>query len=771
MYVALALPIVLVAALLPLAGTGAMAAAVAYAYFARDLPDPRQTLEAIGYDQQTQVYDRSGRTLLAMLGSDRRELVEFADLPPTLVDATTAIEDKTFWDNPGFDPAGFVSAAMDTLNGRERGGSTITQQLVRDRLLPDSASANGVYERKAKEIIQALRLTEAYPGIDGKRAILEAYLNNNFYGNRSYGVAAAADGYWGKELVELTLAESALLAAIPKSPTTYDLIRNAVEEVWTDDDGTEQVRLVVSPDNRVVRRRNQVLELMKTRAFLTEGMYTEADYEAAKSEPVVLDPPVADRWVAPHFVWQVRRELAELVCGGEPCEALDTGGYRVVTTLDTRMQRIVEKWLYAAAIIPNAKHPETLLRARGIPRSEWRWIRGLRGHNIHNAAGAVMDYRTGEVLAYAGSASYTARKSRRLQPQFDVMADGWRQPGSSIKPLVYLVGIDDRTMTAATMFMDVVTNFASPGAKSWFPTQADGMERGPVRLRSALQFSLNIPAIKAGFLNGLKHQFKRTKQFGLSYPEGVGAVASQSIGTLETHPVELLGAYGMIANGGLLMPRHTILRVENAAGEQIWPQDERAHRGTRVASRQAAYIITDILAGNSVPKTNPFWGRWRVTNGVTGSRARPAAYKTGTTNDNRDVHAYGYLAPPSDPDAPGLVGGVWMGNSDNSPNDGKLSLDTSAPLWSAIMSEVSKGRPIEGFARVRPKGLVTVEVDAFTGTVPGPTTRRTVRELFIRGTRPAPALDIARTLFVDAASGLVWREGCGGPGWRGPSST
>ena len=122
----------------------------------------------------------------------------------------------------------------------------------------------------------------------------------------------------------------------------------------------------------------------------------------------------------------------------DECEKIDTGGYTVITTLDYKMQRIVEKWVYAAAIIPNVKNPDKVLKDRGIPRSEWAWIKGLRGHNIHNAAGGVMDYRTGEVLAYAGSASYTAKGNKKLQPQFDVLVDGWRQPGSSIKPLVYL---------------------------------------------------------------------------------------------------------------------------------------------------------------------------------------------------------------------------------------------------------------------------------------------------------------------------------------------
>jgi len=182
-----------------------------------------------------------------------------------------------------------------------------------------------------------------------------------------------------------------------------------------------------------------------------------------------------------------------------------------------------------------------------------------------------------------------------------------------------------------------------------------------------------------------------------------------------------------------------------------------------VASREAAYIITDILAGNTQRRVNPFWGRWQVTDGVTSRTVRPAAYKTGTTTDNRDVHAYGYLAPPADRSLPGLVAGVWLGNSDNSPNDGKLSLDTSAPLWSAILSDVSSRLPVSRFERVRPKSLVSARIDPFTGARATPGSRRAVVELFIRGTVPANRTRAVVTREIDAATGLLWREGCAGP--------
>jgi membrane peptidoglycan carboxypeptidase len=762
---AVALPLILFAILLMLGATGALASVAGYTYLAKDLEDPKQALDKLGFTEQTALFDRTGEVQLAMLGDDRREVVTFDQIPAELVDATTSIEDKTFWENSGFDPAGFVSAAIDTLNGNDRGGSTITQQLVRARLLPASAFEGSVYERKAKEIIQSIRLTEAYPGVEGKQAIMEKYLNQNFYGNRSYGVAAAAASYWKKELSELTLAEMALLAGIPQSPTKFDLVKNAVEETYEDDKGAEQVRLVVPANSEIVARRNFILDLMEERSVLTKDQYTAADYQAAKAEPVILASQAADQWRAPHFVWQAREELGQILCGtaADDCEKIDKGGYTVLTTLNYKMQRITEKWVYAAAIIPNAKSPEKVLKARQIPRREWSWIKGLRGHNIHNAAAGVIDYRTGEVLSYAGSASYTAKSKKKLQPQYDVLSDGWRQPGSALKPLIYLIGLEDRTMTAATMFMDVVTNFASSGQKAWYPTQADNYERGPVRMRNALQFSLNIPAIKAGFINGLDHQFERLQDFGLTPYPGKSAVPSMSIGTIENHPIDIISAYGMIANNGLMMPRHMIMKVLDADGTQVWPPSDVKLSGERIVSRQAAYIMTDILAGNTIKSVNPFWAKWQVTDGVTGSKVRPAAYKTGTTSDNVDVHAYGYLAPPKDKALPALVAGVWMGNSNNDPNDGKLSLDTSAPLWSAILSDVSKGMPIDKFSRVKPKGLVTRTVDAFTGMKPSAATRRTVEELFIADTEPTKSIDVTTTRDVDAASGLLWREGCVGP--------
>jgi peptidoglycan glycosyltransferase len=761
--VLLAIPIVLFAGLVATGLVGFVGTVSAYSYYSRDLPAPRALLENLSFDQQTVIVDRTGQIELAKLGERKREVVTFEELPAEVIDATTAIEDRTYWTNAGFDPLAILSAAADTLRGEGRGASTITQQLVRNRLLPASAFEGSVYDRKIREIIQSIRLTQEYPGEEGKREIITAYLNQNFYGNQSYGVKAASLSYFGKELKDLSLAQAAVLAAIPQSPTKFDLVRNAVKEctVEVPENGecpADKLQLVVPAASEIAQRRDRVLDLMKTRSVLSGHAHTLAEYEAAKTEKIVLVPQAARPWNAPHLVWKVREELSKILCGEDEaatCEKVDTGGYRVTTTLDWRMQQIAEKWTYAAARGPHASNPTQFLNDLGIPKASQSWIVGLKNSNIHNAASAIVDYRTGQVLAYVGSANYQAVGNEQFDPFVDVLADGQgRQPGSAIKPVNYAIGIDDRTLTAATMFMDVATDFG----KKYVPTQADSLERGPVRLRSALQFSLNVPAIKSGLIMGLDHVLAREKEFGIELQPSAIPVVSMSIGTIEVHPIDLLSAYGVIANGGQLMSRQVILSVTDPSGRTIWPLASAPPTPTQVISPQAAYIVTDILSGNTRPDINPYWAEWQIKEG---NNRRPAAYKTGTTSDNRDVHAYGYLAPPEDPKAPALAVGIWMGNSNSDPNKGSLSLDSSAPLWSAILNEASKGLPVADFKP--PPGLVTAEVDAFSGLLPGPFTAATVKELFIEGTVPTRRDDLHAQVDIDTATGLRWQDGCAGP--------
>jgi penicillin-binding protein 1A len=492
-----------------------------FAIYSQGLP-PTSDLERIQFGSDSVVFDRTDKIQLATFGTaENREPVTYDEVPPILIDAITATEDKSFWTNSGVDPVGIMSAMLDTIRGRERGASTITQQLVRQRLLDPELvrDPERTIERKIKEIIQSVRVTEAYPGEGGKQRIIEAYVNQNYYGNGSYGILAAAKGYFGvTSLSQLSLGQVALLAALPKSPSTYDLVRNA--EVA--DDGTLYVPLNESVP--IVYRRNEILRTMAedpSRLVLTHGQVTAEQLLAATKESIILAPQTAtpgQQWLAPHFIWALRDELALKLCGpdADTCPQLEQGGLHVISSLDWNLQQVAEKWVSAAVFLPHDADPEAYAAQLGVPYEPW--MRKLRDLEVNNGAMIALDYQTGEILAYVGSAGYYRDDATtpQFQPQFDVLGNGWRQPGSAFKPFNNVTGINDGTMTAASFFMDVTTPFPD-GSRTYIPKDYDLLERGPLRMRSALQFSLNIPAVKAQVLNGTDHIFDMAQRFGMTF--------------------------------------------------------------------------------------------------------------------------------------------------------------------------------------------------------------------------------------------------------------
>ena len=771
---AVILPLLLLASFV-LAGVVTFVGAVdIYATYSRDLGDPKELLQNIDFSQQTVILDRTGTVQLAAFGSENRRVLKYAEIPAVVVDATTSAEDKTFWTNKGIDPAAVLSAFRDAISGFPRGASTITQELVRARLLPPTTST---VDRKIKEIIQAVRLTQEFPGQEGKQTIITDYLNLNYYGNQSYGIAAAAQGYFGiTDLSQLTIAQSVILAALLQAPSAYDLVQNAEEQP----DGT----LLVPADAPIVLRRNGILEDMRQnlRDGLLIGNYKDADILAAESEPVIVHPQVENQMIAPQFDQEVRQQLADLLCGPgtDPgdCEAVDIGGYRVTTTLDASMQAKAEKWLKAYVIAPNLGSKQATidyLAGLGItvqsdsydyyrivgPNPSTGNPTGLRAANMHNGALIAVDYRTGQVLAYAGSAGFyekpvadPARPGQNLfDPQFDVLSNGWRQPGSSFKPINYIVGIQDKTMTAASLFMDVATNFGG----GYMPHDADNYERGPVRLREALQYSLNIPAVKAASINGVDHLMQRAQDFGLVFEPNANPGVSIGVGTLEVHPADLVSAYGAIADGGTLVERSMILSIKDAKGNIVPSSGDNPPTATHPTTPQAAYVMTDILKGNTDPNQNNWWGQYKLTEGKT---RRPATLKTGTSDQTEDLFAVGYVAPPSDPNAPALVAGVWAGNSDRTPGRGVMSLELAAPLWHAFMQDVTSGTPVTDFKQ--PGGVDWVNVDAYSGMLPGPYTSRVYREVFISGTEPTQVDNTKVPVDVDTVSNTLWTWDCPG---------
>nr|MBA2557924.1 penicillin-binding protein [Chloroflexota bacterium] len=414
-----------------------------------DLPDVSR-FETLDFAEPSVVYDRTGTIELARFESERRQVVTFAEIPRLVLDATIAVEDETFWENEGYDPRAIAAALRENIQGvSSRGASTITQQLVRARLLPPELLAPGADQRirKAKEIIQAARLTEALPGEEGKQRIITAYLNQIFYGHGAYGVAAAAAVYFGVEdLDDLTPAQAAALAGLPQSPATLDLFKHAEED--------SRGRLVVpvagcldpqdnDPCPAPVARRNYILD----RIYRGGGRWTrlsEQQLQAALSEEIVLAPERQLIFKAPHFVWQVKAQLDRMLVDREPVER---GGYRVITSIDMEAQALAERYIEAAAVVPHlpgAEFDAAITRLDLEEDSEW--IAALQQADIHNAAMAAVDYRTGEVLAYVGSAGYYREDlaSAELDPKYDVLGTGFRQPGSTFKPLIYATAFEER---------------------------------------------------------------------------------------------------------------------------------------------------------------------------------------------------------------------------------------------------------------------------------------------------------------------------------------
>ena len=746
----------LFALLAVLGGAGAVAAVSLYITLGANLPDPR-LLEQIQLIEQSTVYARDGKTQLATFGTENRTVLTFGQIPPKLVDATTAVEDATFWENSGFDPVGILASGIDALRGRPRGGSTITQQLVRQRLLSEDGTAQTqtTFSRKIKEIIQSVRVTQAYPGVDGKQRIMAAYLNQNYYGNDTYGVAAAIQGYFGIDLTndkskdKLTLAQAAIIAALPQAPDFYDLVQNAQTVCTTDPtldptaDACKATHLEVPADSPIVLRRNAVLDLMASgRTPLTGATYQAADFAAAKLEPVVLVPQVDRPWSASHFVWQVRRELAAQVCGAgvSTCSVLERGGLTITTTLDWKLQQIAEKWVKAAAILPHQKSPKAYAALIGVPYRPW--MANLTNKSLYNGALIAQDYQTGQIIAYVGSAWAEAPKAtKRFQPKFDVLADGWRQPGSAFKPVMYATAIASRKVTAGTVFMDVSTDMGG----GYIPTDADLLERGPVRVQDALRFSLNIPAVKTLSVTGVPQVQAQAEAMGVTFQHGpTNAGLSFALGVAEVHGKDLVRAYGALADGGQLVDQTTILTVLDPNNKPLIDNTDPSKLTVKkVIDAGAAYIITDTLAGNTQPSINPFWGQFELTS--TSGQHRPATLKTGTNNDAKDLNAYGYIGVPSASDRKkgeyALAVGAWNGNSDNSlvstAADPLFSIEVTTYVWEGFLQEATKSWSINQFTR--PDGLDQATLDPWTGQLAsgkGPN----VTQLFLPGTAPTAAL-------------------------------
>ena len=641
---------------------GTFVAVAAYQVVAREMPAEAVLPERPAF-QTTQILDRQGNVLYEIFDQQggRRTVVPLSEMPRHLIDATIATEDANFfrdW-NLGVDPVGVLRALKANVEAGTivAGGSTITQQLVKNVLIPPEERYDVSFERKLREALYAFQITRSYP----KERILEMYLNEINYGNLAYGVEAAAQTYFGKHVSELTLAEAAMLAGLPQAPAYYDPFKNPAA---------------------AKERQGQVLDLMVRHGFLDL-----ATAEAAKAEPLQYANPNLGHLEAPHFVWYVRDWLIEHY--GQ--RALTEAGLRVYTTLDRETQRLAEDVV--------SQHVATLAR-----------------QDARNAALVALDPRTGEILAMVGSPDYY---NASIDGQVNA-ALAERQPGSAIKPLVYLAAFQ-RGFGPATVVLDQRTRFPDTLGRTYTPENYDHRYRGPVTLRRALGNSLNIPAVKVLQFVGVKEVVRLARALGISslredYPYGL----SFTLGGTEVKLLELAGAYAALANGGKPVPPDPILRIENSAGAVLYTRP--APPATPLIDPRLTFLITDILADNEAR---------RETFGPNSPLrlSRPAAVKTGSTDDYRDSWTIGYT--------PSLLAGVWVGNSDGRPMRQVLGSSGAGVIWHDFMERALEGTPVEAFPV--PEGLVRGTVCADTGFVAGPECSRPVQDWFLAERPPQRA--------------------------------
>ncbi len=709
-----------------LLGVGSVVSA--YAYYAEQLPEP-EAITAVEQDfENVKLYDRSGSILLYEVidpfGGDRT-WVELQDIPEALREATIAIEDATFYENPGYNLEGILRALVNNLTGGAvQGGSSITQQLVKNVLIDPSERTSLSFDRKIRELILAIQISRRY----SKDQILEWYLNSNYYGNLAYGVEAASQVYFGKPVSELTLAEAAMLAAIPQSPAlnpidNYDLARE---------------------------RQRLVLDLMVEQGYLSSEE-AEIAYQAA----LEIRPP-EERFdlLAPHFSIAARRQLEEILGP----ELLHRGGLTVYTTLDYPLYLQIECVARTHVARLSGQPPTTVIPAAdGSPCEAAEYLPPLSpedqnvDHHVSNAAVVIMNPATGEVLAMMGSLDY---HDTRIDGNFNV-ALAERQPGSAIKPFTYLTAFQ-QGYTPATMTLDVRTAFDVQSNQPYVPENFDRQFHGPQSIRSALANSYNIPAVQVLEWVGVDNVIRTAHAMGINtLDRGLDHYGlSLTLGGGEVTLYDMTYAYGVLANLGEMRGRPTpeesrrpgfraldptlILRVEDRNGTILWQYGEGNTFGSRsVVEPSLAYLLNDILSDNVARR--PSVG----TNTVL-QLSRQAAVKTGTTNDFRDNWTIGYT--------PQIVAGVWVGNTDNTPMVEMPAITGSAPIWHAAMEYAHRNLPTQTWSR--PDDIVEMTVCQTSGLLPTAYCP-TRQEIFRRGTEPTTYDTIYQPFLINRETGLL----------------
>jgi len=561
-------------------GLGILAVGAAFIWVATfDIPDI-DSFSDRRVKQSTKIYDRTGETVLYDLNKNvRRTTVPLSDISDNLQAATLAIEDSGFYSHLGIRPSSIVRAAWTNLKAGEfqQGGSTITQQVVKNALLTPEKTIS----RKIKEWILAVRLDQRL----SKDNILEVYLNEVPYGGRVYGAEAAAGRYFDKSASELTVAESAYLASLPKAPTYYSPYGNNRD--------------------KLDQRKNEVLQEMRSNGFISED-----ELQKAQSADVTFADKDEAGLKAPHFVFHIRKYLEEEY----GTEAIERRGLKVITTLDYGLQQKAEE----------------IVKTYGKENAQ--------RYNANNAALVAVDPNSGKVRTMVGSRDYG---NETIEGSFNA-ATAKRQPGSAFKPFAYATAFN-KGFPDETVVFDLPTQFSNVCSANQFSSQRncfspinyDNNFRGPISLRNALAQSVNVPSVKTLYLAGMEDSLETANKMGMETleprPDRYGL--SLVLGSGEVTLLDITSAYGVFANDGIKNPHTSIKRIEDSSGKIL---EEFASSSKRVLPQQTARLMSDILSDNAA--RTPAFG----PNSPLEIPNYDVAAKTGTTNNYKDLWTVGY---------------------------------------------------------------------------------------------------------------------------------
>ena len=599
-----------------------------YMYFAKDLKD-KDSIMNRGKTGLT-LMDRDGKTFYTFYQPKSISYISLSNIPKTAQNAVVATEDKNFYTNGGFSIRGIFRAMLkDILAGSlVEGGSTITQELAKNAFLSQSKNVL----RKYQELVLAAELNRRF----SKQDILEMYLNSVYFGEGAFGIENASEAYFGKPAKDLDLAQSAILIGILPAPSAYSPISNP-------------------PDKAMIRQKIVLDEMVQ------DGYISQDQATAAENEPLQYKSNTSQTndFIAPHFANYVRGQLIKQY--GE--ERVIRDGFQVTTTLDRNLQEYAQN-------------------------SVKTQVTRLQYNHASNGAAVAIDPKNGQILAMVGSYDWNDQKFGQTN-----MAVTPRQPGSSFKPIIYGRALEDKLITPSSDLQDVATTF-NGGYK---PLDYDKRFRGDVTVRRALANSLNIPAVEVMEKVGVDNGIDQAKKMGIStldsnHNYGLSLV----LGTGEVPLLEMTDAYATFADQGVYHEATGIIAVKDKYNKSVtepvnffaflnpltWFHLTGDNGAKEVMSPEAAFLVSSILSDNNA-RAEEFGSALTIN--------RPAAVKTGTTEDFRDALTIGYT--------PGLVVGVWVGNNDNTPMDDIAGSLGAAPIWRNIMEQQLLGMPIEHFSQ------------------------------------------------------------------------